>query len=419
MNRRTDPKQADSPRALGDAARRILVTDVVPFWERSVDRQQGGYRLNHDANGQWRGPADKYLVTQARTLWYFSRLARELVCGEGADIGYRFMQDGESPEPQKRRFLLGGRLRGSATHQARQAPLRSSVRTVRAMRIRIDNRATGSRRALSVPVRDRRPPRLPNQGQLGYREWFSVDWRQPPKHHVGHLGAPPDHKLFNTHLHLLEAITSFVQLDGDGLPGRRLDELIEVCGWSCVRRMRTPGAVATSSWKIGARCEDLSTTARRTGTTWKTSPSYFGQPGCSGPWRRSSFGDVARFAGTPWPMAVTPSSAGSLRAARSARRPTGARRSTGFRPRRFLGCCGCGELTGEPGYLESLRHTLDWVDGMQVDRAGGDWHGVIAPTGTTAWQQGGSMEGPLSSDPSAARSLALADHPAEPSVPGV
>src|ERR1700730_9921194 len=94
MPQRTRPRQPIAAPELGSTAERILIADVIPFWERSVDRQTGGYRLNHDARGRWRGPAEKYLVTQARTLWSFARLTREgLASGDGADVGYRFMRD--------------------------------------------------------------------------------------------------------------------------------------------------------------------------------------------------------------------------------------------------------------------------------------------------------------------------------------
>src|SRR5512142_1795356 len=55
---------------------RILTQNIVPFWYPAViDYQDGGYRLNRDLTGRWRGSVNKSLVAQARTLWFFSRLA--------------------------------------------------------------------------------------------------------------------------------------------------------------------------------------------------------------------------------------------------------------------------------------------------------------------------------------------------------
>ena len=55
---------------------RLLFSNIVPFWLPLVDRVIGGFRLDHDAQGNWRGPGPKFLVTQARTVWFWSRLAR-------------------------------------------------------------------------------------------------------------------------------------------------------------------------------------------------------------------------------------------------------------------------------------------------------------------------------------------------------
>src|SRR5437867_2186162 len=50
---------------------RILTENILSFWyPQVVDTKDGGYRLNHDLEGRWRGPATKHLVTQARTVWF-------------------------------------------------------------------------------------------------------------------------------------------------------------------------------------------------------------------------------------------------------------------------------------------------------------------------------------------------------------
>ena len=188
MNRRTDPDQADSPSGLGDAAWRILVTDVVPFWDRSVDRQQGGYRLNHDANGQWRGPADKYLVTQARTLLILLRLAREgLVTGEGADIGYRFMRDHMWDHENGGFYWAvdyeGVRPTRPGKHLYGQA---FALFALCEYRLTTGQPEAGELCRFLFEIIDQHAY---DQGQLGYRESFAVDWCQPPEQHVGYPGS--------------------------------------------------------------------------------------------------------------------------------------------------------------------------------------------------------------------------------------
>ena len=54
---------------------KMLTKNIIPFWyPQAIDREHGGYRLNHNAAGEWLGPANKRLVTQARTAWFFARL---------------------------------------------------------------------------------------------------------------------------------------------------------------------------------------------------------------------------------------------------------------------------------------------------------------------------------------------------------
>jgi mannobiose 2-epimerase len=77
---------------------KLLLENIVPFWYPGViDERHGGYRLNHDAEGRWRGPADKVLVTQARTVWFFSRLHNSPYGQpehlEAAHHGFRFLKD--------------------------------------------------------------------------------------------------------------------------------------------------------------------------------------------------------------------------------------------------------------------------------------------------------------------------------------
>jgi mannose/cellobiose epimerase-like protein (N-acyl-D-glucosamine 2-epimerase family) len=77
---------------------KILTENIVPFWyEKTLDRTNGGYIINFDAKGRLKEPVTKMIVTQARQVWLFSRLAR---AGyepkrhlEAAELGYRFLRE--------------------------------------------------------------------------------------------------------------------------------------------------------------------------------------------------------------------------------------------------------------------------------------------------------------------------------------
>jgi len=91
------PDRADLDDARG-RLQRILLENIVPFWyPQTIDAENGGYHLNHDGRGKWLGPAGKALVTQARMVWFFSRLYNEgYGSGEhlaAARSGFEFMRD--------------------------------------------------------------------------------------------------------------------------------------------------------------------------------------------------------------------------------------------------------------------------------------------------------------------------------------
>ncbi|MGB9594904.1 MAG: hypothetical protein ACPL7B_01375, partial [Candidatus Poribacteria bacterium] len=70
-----DPKQVLT--GIKNELERVLKDNIIPFWyPQTIDKENGGYNLNHDIKGKWLGPSDKYIVTQARMVWFFSHLAR-------------------------------------------------------------------------------------------------------------------------------------------------------------------------------------------------------------------------------------------------------------------------------------------------------------------------------------------------------
>ena len=96
--RSASPPDDQSLGAARNTLERILTENIIPFWYPEVlDHQDGGYRLNHDLEGRWGGPASKFLVTQARTVWFLSRLVNSKYANpeylEAARHGYAFLRD--------------------------------------------------------------------------------------------------------------------------------------------------------------------------------------------------------------------------------------------------------------------------------------------------------------------------------------
>ncbi|MDL2229834.1 AGE family epimerase/isomerase [Treponema sp. OttesenSCG-928-L16] len=58
-----------------DFYRNILTADLLPFWERALDKEHGGVYTCFDNSGKELLSKDKYLWSQGRFLWMWSRFA--------------------------------------------------------------------------------------------------------------------------------------------------------------------------------------------------------------------------------------------------------------------------------------------------------------------------------------------------------
>ncbi len=55
-----------------------LRSDILPFWPRFIDRENGGFHGQVENDGRADPRADKGLVMHARLLWTYSAAARLL-----------------------------------------------------------------------------------------------------------------------------------------------------------------------------------------------------------------------------------------------------------------------------------------------------------------------------------------------------
>ena len=84
--------------ALAPAVRKNLEQAVIPFWyPQSIDREHGGFILAFARNGHPTGRPAKRIVSQARMVWTYARLARSgyrpADMLPAATQGFRFLAD--------------------------------------------------------------------------------------------------------------------------------------------------------------------------------------------------------------------------------------------------------------------------------------------------------------------------------------
>jgi mannobiose 2-epimerase len=232
---------APDPKTLIPEFEKVLKDNIVAFWyPKCLDRENGGYIINFGPLGESRGPGTKMIVTQARMVWLFSALARagyrspglgnkELL--EAADIGYRFLRE--------------------RMWDARNGGFYWEVDAAGTRKIRADKVTYGESFALyalsEYYLASKRPEVLQFARQLfdlleqkahdktygGYLESFNEDWTEQTT--ATPLG-PVELKLMNTHLHMLEAMTTFYRASKLPLAKERLVELIAIESNSVVRK---------------------------------------------------------------------------------------------------------------------------------------------------------------------------------------
>lgn len=219
---------------------RMLKDNILAFWHpHTLDHEQGGYRLNHDERGEWKGEAPKSLVTQARMVWFFARMARSGYGDrqqmlEAARHGYQFLI-GKMRDPRHGGYYwrvdaAGNKALFPKKHLYGQAFALYALSEY-AM-------ASGSREALDEAIRlfEILEAKAHDRRHGGYLEYFNEDWTLPPEDEPGYMSVPRTFKLMNTHLHLLEAMTTFYRASGLALARDRLMELITIEGSAVVRR---------------------------------------------------------------------------------------------------------------------------------------------------------------------------------------
>ncbi len=218
---------------------KVLQENIASFWyNKSLDRVNGGYTINFSSKGEPKGPGTKMIVSQARTVWLFARLARagyrrdEYV--EAAEHGYRFLKeqmwdaenggffwevDAAGNEKLKPRKHLYGQ--SFALYAISEYYLVTERQDVLDFAIRLFN-------LLEEKSHD--------EIYGGYIEFFNEDWTPVPADETSYMGAPADMKLMNTHLHLMEAMTTFYRVCKLPLARERLLELINIESNAVVRK---------------------------------------------------------------------------------------------------------------------------------------------------------------------------------------
>jgi mannobiose 2-epimerase len=218
---------------------KTLHQNIAAFWlPRSIDTNNGGYIINFGPNGEPKGEGTKAIVTQSRQVWLFSRMARgghgdrkKLL--EAAEHGYRFLRE-KMWDPKNGGFYWEVDASGDQKLKPNKHLYGQSFGLYAISEYAM---ASGRKDVLDFAISFFRllEEKSHDKKYGGYIESFLPDWTPQPASERGYMGDSTL-KLMNTHLHLLEAMTTFYRASKLPLARERLLELILIESNSVVRK---------------------------------------------------------------------------------------------------------------------------------------------------------------------------------------
>ncbi len=374
---------------------RILNENILPFWYPDcLDREDGGYRLNHDLQGKWLGPAPKALVTQARTVWFFSRLAGsrygkpEYV--DAARHGFRFLRDRMWDAEQGGFYWLvdspGEKVLDSDKHLYGQAFALYALSEYFSV--------SQDEEALKLAHRLFELVDLHAHDAVygGYHESFRRDWTPIENAESSHIGTPNNTKSMNTHLHLMEAWARFYTVSREPLVRERLRELIMILSNAVVRK------------KVGA-CTDQYQRNWLPLTGPEKEVVSYGHD-IENVWLLMEAADSAAVSDGPLlDLYVTlfgyalahgydQDQGGFFHTGAFGTPALDRRKSWWVQAEGLVSALKMYRRTDDPAYAKVFEQTLDWIVNHQVDWDHGEWFSWIGPDGEPSGMKADPWKGP-------------------------
>jgi mannobiose 2-epimerase len=384
------------PDDIAPAIERLLVENLLPYWNSEMLDAVGGYRSPRDRPGQ----SARALVFQARVLWFFARLAQSRYGTpqhhEAARHGFEFLVDRLHDDE------FGG-YHWAVDHAGRPVPVHPQagdalpVKDVCGQSFALyalsqyalasgSAEAERHARELFAVLDDKARDRSAG----GFHELFAADWGPLPRGLV--MGADRGDKTFRTQVHLIEALTPYVQLTGDDAARAALGELVELATTAMVFDPVGVGVqILSRDWKpvlsdsrnVHVYGHDLELitlvlSAQRVLGTHPADPT-----------------PVLRrlFAGSVW-WGMDRDEGGFFLQGRIAGPATDRSKLMWAQAEGLGTAVALYALTGEDVFSSVAMRTLGWVTRRQADWSRGEWYEVVAPDGSIGAGRGDAWGSP-------------------------
>lgn len=362
---------------------RLLTENITPFWlSHTLDRESGGFTLNHAVNGRPRGPANKTLVTQARMLWFFSRLYRsyygDASCLDAARHGFEFLKDRMWDEENGGFYWEVDATGQKATKENKHLYAQAFALYGLSEYVLASGDTTAA--TLCDRLFGLMEAKAHDTAHGGYREFFDREWRVPVEREQGYLSeVMPGEKRMNTHLHLLEALTGYYAVNSDRGVRDRLNELFDICSDTVVRR--SAGACTehyASDWTpLLDNGRDLVSYGHDLENIWLLirANEVLGRP-------NEPYLDLyTRLIDTSHRCGFDSDKGGFYTSGRLGETAKHRRKMWWVQAEALVAALYMHHLTGAALYAECYVKTLEWIVTYQTDWENGEWHREIAING--------------------------------------
>jgi cellobiose epimerase len=387
---------------------RILTKNIVPFWyPETLDRESGGYRLNHDAEGKWRGPANKFLVTQARQVWFFARLARSPYGKpehlEAARHGFAFLRD-HMWDAEYGGFFWEVDAAGSQPTLPHKHLYGQAFALYALSEYALVSRDAEAE-ALARKLFDLLERRAHDARYGGYREFFARDWGPVPLGLPSYMGVGGrDGKLMNTHLHLLEALTTYYRLTKEPLVRERLLELVQIETNTVLRKGIAACTDEYAADWMPQRAERVSF-GHDIENVWLVMDAVdaLGLP-------QAPLGDLYRaLVDNSLRYGFDKERGGFYSSGRLGQPADRTEKVWWTEAEGLVATLTLYRFTGDERYRDAFTRTLQWIDKGQVDWKNGDWHETILSDGSARGLKAYAWKGAYHNGRAMLRCLELLD----------
>lgn len=198
---------------------KILTENIIPFWSKLEDKENGGFYGFVDFDLNVNKLADKGVILHNRILWFYATCYK-LIGGEEnkrlARHAYEFVKNNCIDDE------LGG-VYWMLDYKGKPADtMKHTYNCAFAVyALCAYYNSVGDKEALSLAMKIFDDIESRTLDEYGYRESFSRDWQLIPNDALSENGLMAD-KTMNTILHLIEAYTELYKATGDDKVAQRL-----------------------------------------------------------------------------------------------------------------------------------------------------------------------------------------------------